>query len=132
MSAVLMFEQQLSTETCYSCGIVFAVPHYFKVKRLEDRQSFWCPNGHAQAYCKSSLEKLRAEMQAKIDAEASRAEFWRRDSEQLKKTLTETRSKLTRTQKRVGNGVCPCCKRSFTDLHRHMKSKHPSYAAEVA
>jgi hypothetical protein len=26
--------------------------------------------------------------------------------------------------KRVNAGICPCCNRHFTDLERHMKSKH--------
>lgn len=29
---------------------------------------------------------------------------------------------------RVGKGVCPCCKRSFTNLRRHMTTKHPDVA----
>jgi hypothetical protein len=31
--------------------------------------------------------------------------------------------------RRVGNGVCPCCSRSFTNLKRHIRSKHPDYPA---
>ena len=37
------------------------------------------------------------------------------------------KGQLTKVKKRVGNGVCPCCTRSFTDLARHMESKHPAY-----
>ena len=29
---------------------------------------------------------------------------------------------------RTGNGVCPCCKRSFTNLRRHMNTKHPNFS----
>ncbi len=32
-----------------------------------------------------------------------------------------------RTRKRVGSGVCPCCSRTFQQLARHMKAKHPAY-----
>jgi hypothetical protein len=31
---------------------------------------------------------------------------------------------------RIGNGVCPCCNRSFTNLRRHMTTKHPEYPKE--
>lgn len=31
---------------------------------------------------------------------------------------------------RVGAGVCPCCKRTFQQLARHMKCKHPKYRTE--
>jgi hypothetical protein len=26
--------------------------------------------------------------------------------------------------------VCPCCQRSFQNLSRHMKTKHPEYPGE--
>lgn len=32
------------------------------------------------------------------------------------------------TLRRIAAGVCPCCRRSFTDLARHMSSQHPDYA----
>jgi hypothetical protein len=35
-------------------------------------------------------------------------------------------------QKRVGNGVCPCCNRTFEDLARHMKVKHREYSLAAA
>lgn len=31
----------------------------------------------------------------------------------------------TRKLSRVQRGVCPCCKRSFSNLARHMEKKHP-------
>lgn len=39
-----------------------------------------------------------------------------------------TKGVVTRTRNRIANGVCPCCDRSFTNLQRHMASKHPDYA----
>jgi hypothetical protein len=30
-----------------------------------------------------------------------------------------------RLEKRVRSGLCPCCKRSFVNLKRHMATKHP-------
>ena len=35
---------------------------------------------------------------------------------------------LTRVKRRVGNGVCPCCNRTFKNLADHMTTKHPDYA----
>lgn len=28
-------------------------------------------------------------------------------------------------QTRIGAGICPCCNRTFSQLARHMQSKHP-------
>ena len=33
----------------------------------------------------------------------------------------------TRISKRVKNGVCICCNRTFADLARHMATKHPTF-----
>ncbi len=35
---------------------------------------------------------------------------------------------MTKVKKRAANGVCPCCNRTFSDLARHMKAKHPDFA----
>lgn len=35
--------------------------------------------------------------------------------------------KLDRAKQRVGAGSCPCCKRHFKALSRHMACKHPAY-----
>lgn len=38
-----------------------------------------------------------------------------------------TKGQLTKTKKRIANGVCPCCNRSFANLERHMAGQHPDY-----
>lgn len=130
MSAVLDFNQRLVAITCYKCGITFAVPQYFKTKRQEDTETFWCPNGHNQAYVKSEAQKLREQ----LAEEKRNSEWWQnvaksRES-QIKGAniqLGKVKAKLKRTEIRVSNGVCPCCNRSFTNVRRHMKTKHPDY-----
>ena len=39
------------------------------------------------------------------------------------------RDRMRRYRMRVGCGVCPCCRRQFQDLKRHMHRQHPSWAA---
>lgn len=124
MSAVLNFNQQLQTETCYKCGIVFAVPSYFREKRLLDKNSFWCPNGHSQAYIKSEIDQLKSQ----LEAERRSTEWQRARANTLEKSLSAQKGQLTKLKNRVANGVCPCCKRTFQDLSRHMHNKHPDYS----
>lgn len=51
--------------TCYKCGIPFLVPSYFKEKRINNHENFWCPNGHMQAFVgKTEAEKLREQLRA--------------------------------------------------------------------
>ena len=135
MSAVLDFNQRLTTITCYKCGIVFAVPQYFKTKRQEDTENFWCPNGHSQAYIKSEAQKLREQ----LEAERRNVEWYKnmaksKDSQikGMNIQLGKAKAKLKRTETRVAHGVCPCCHRQFQNMSRHMKTKHPDYVEGVS
>ena len=109
---------------CYSCGITFAVPETWNNKRLEDGKSFWCPNGHQQHYTKTEVQILRE----RLEMERKNAEFWRQQKAAIERSASALRGQATKLRKRLANGVCPCCKRSFPDLHRHMTTKHPEYA----
>jgi hypothetical protein len=58
-------------------------------------------------------------------AEARRRERAVRDLlEQEENSHRATRGHLTRVKKRVQNGVCPKCNRTFQNLQRHMASQH--------
>jgi hypothetical protein len=112
----LQVKQEFETCECYSCGVVFAMTkehrRFFLDKR--DKATFYCPNGHPQCYTgMSDKEKLEQE----------RA----RHQETLAR-LNVAEAKRVQLEKRIKRGVCPCCKRSFTALARHIKTKHPEYA----
>jgi hypothetical protein len=109
-------DQKFETQECYQCGVIFAITEqqyrYFLDKR--DKANFYCPNGHAQHFTgQSDAEKLAAEKA--------------RHQETLAR-LNVAEAERERLKKRIKRGVCPCCKRSFTALARHIKSKHPEYA----
>ena len=116
----------LQEETCIECGILFAMPADYIKTRQETGKSFYCPNGHSMVYGKGTATALREQLK---DAE----ERARRLAAQLVSAtdqLQATKKELQRHKKRTANGVCPCCNRSFVQLQRHMKTKHPEYQAE--
>lgn len=115
-------QETLVTETCASCGVIFAMPAHFAEKRRETGDSFHCPNGHSLVY-QSELRKLRAQ----LDAEQTRVKRLREEVERERKRHAATKGELTKMRKRAGAGVCPCCKRSFVALARHVASKHPDF-----
>jgi hypothetical protein len=131
LNNVLAFQQQFQEITCYKCAVLFAVPAYFKTKRLEDHETFWCPNGHSQAFTgKSEAEKLREQLereQRALGFAREREAALRQQRDTLEHRLNGTKGALTKIKKRVAGGCCPCCKRSFTDLRRHMTTKHPDF-----
>lgn len=127
MSAVLNYSTSLISIECYKCGVVFAVSRSFNAQRLEDKASFFCPNGHSQAYVESEVDRVRREMQSQLDHEASRADMWKRESESNKRELTAAKGQMTKLKKRITNGVCPVCNRNFVALGKHIRGQHPEF-----
>lgn len=118
---------ELEAMECCNCGIFFAVPKaYLKDRRL-DKKGFYCPNGHSLSYAEGSLEKLarqKQESEQALHAQLNKANHARLVAE---KERDGERRKRQKVEKRVANGVCPCCNRTFADLARHMNGKHPEF-----
>jgi hypothetical protein len=125
------FETVLEAETCYKCGLVFAMPHALVLQLKRSHAVFYCPAGHGQCYATESSEE-------KLDKEVKKyRELLRREREYAasvvsernaaQRSLSATKGVLTRTKKRIANGVCPCCHRTFAELQKHMASQHPEY-----
>jgi len=110
---------------CCKCAFVFAVDNRWDNKRRRDHKSFWCPHcGTRQSYSgKSDLEKLKEE----IYSERSNSKWYQRRFESEKKSKSALKGQFTKFKNRIGVGVCPCCKRNFKQLARHMENKHPDY-----
>lgn len=117
---------QLVTEECSACGILYAFPETLRQQALAyHNQKFYCPNGHSQSYTgPTDAEKERARADRLERRLANKDE----DLRATRASLTATKGQLTKTKKRVANGVCPCCNRSFANLGRHMAGQHPQYA----
>ena len=107
------------------CGHRVYLTDDFIERRKRDHKSFYCTvcgeNRHWPQ--KSDLEALRGRLASTQDMldtarqQRDHAEHRRRGEKAAK----------TRIKNRIANGVCPCCQRSFKDLHRHMQNKHPDY-----
>lgn len=115
---------------CCNCDIPFFLPDYKEEKCLEDGSNFYCPSGHPMVFTDNEVTKLKRELQK----EKQRREWAERNGENLLKarqkterTLVATKGHVTRIKNRVGNGVCPCCNRTFQNVKRHMNCKHPDW-----
>jgi hypothetical protein len=125
----------IAITACHACGVQFGMPKSLLAARRADGKGFWCPNGHSLAFRETETDRLRKELERtkrraeSLDAMATSA------LDQLaseRKALSATRGQLTKTRKRIANGVCPCCHRSFVKLAAHMQTKHPDYAETPA
>lgn len=136
-STILEFPNTLEPVTCCVCGVQFAFPATLYRKKLEDKTRFFCPNGHEQHFVgKSEVEKLREQLererrehQAALETERQTTHSWRSSYESAENSRRATKAQLTKVKNRVANGVCPCCKRTFTNLRQHMSRQHPDFNA---
>jgi hypothetical protein len=102
---------------CGECGVMFWVTNSFYQERRKRNIGWTCPNGHNRIFKESDVDILKRQIKEEQSKLAS-AQF----------ELMVASKKIKRIEKRVKNGSCPCCKRSFVQLERHMKTKHPDYA----
>lgn len=123
-----MFVNDLDLTKCAMCGCYFGVPDGFLRDRQHDKRTFYCPNGHELSYKQSEAEKLRLERDRLVQRLAQKDDELR-DLENRRRAAL---GQVTKLRNRVGNGVCPCCTRSFTNLRRHMETEHPEFKAEAA
>jgi hypothetical protein len=118
----ILYTEKLSVIHCAECAMAFAVPERFETDRRRDHKTFHCPIGHHNFFgAESDVERanrlLREAEIARIEADAAR--------NRAQMEAKTAQRKLARVKHRVANGVCPCCTRTFTNLARHMASKHP-------
>lgn len=127
MSAVFKYQQELEATSCCVCGIQFGVPPYFIDNARKNAGSLYCPNGHRLGWSETEADKLRKQIHKANEL----LEWQRARASTLEKSLVAQKGQMTKLKKRLAHGVCPFCKRSFQDVARHMKSKHPDYSTEV-
>lgn len=113
----------LSFETvdCYKCGVTFAMTVTYTAERRRDHENWYCPNGHGQRWAgESQEEKLARELKETRERAGTAIASWREQFAHERASHTATKGKLTKTLKRVENGVCPHCNRTFVNLARHI------------
>lgn len=108
--AAVKFEVEFASCCCSQCGINYYVPENWENKRRQQHDTFYCPNGHNQ-YFPHETEAEKYKRKSEVLADQVRME-------------REQREKLERQLARVKKGTCPKCNRHFTNVERHMKSKH--------
>ena len=127
----------LSTLSCSECQVLFALTNGFIAKRLEDRKTWYCPNGHSQWYPGKTEEQKRKEVEAQLEASQKTTQRLRTSlREAHEQTAAERRrtaaykGALTKARKRIGKGTCPECRRHFPALREHMATQHPDLSTQ--
>ena len=103
------------------------------------RQQFWCPYcGNQQGWGQSRHEKELAALKSENERLARNVQYQEQrkreaqaEAAHFRKSRDGMKGVLAKERKRVANGVCPCCNRTFGNLQRHMATKHPDHAAAI-
>lgn len=110
------------TESCCNCGIIFGMLSDFREVLTNDpNKTFYCPNGHGMSFRKSKEQRLREEAERALKMKENELANIAAAKVQLESQLKRSERDL----KRLKNGVCPCCNRTFQNLHNHIKKQHP-------
>lgn len=142
MSTTQTHTETLAIINCANCSILFGIPKHYQQARREDHAAFHCPNGHSNVYRADENDRLRREL-ARAESEAQhqkmmrgfaeeRAEGARKQADRERMGRLGERSAKVKLQKRINNGMCPCCRRSFRGLAEHMRKMHPEFVDDAA
>ena len=141
MSEQLTYCGELTVLKCW-CGIRHAVPEELRRHQLRQRDngqsvdSIYCPLGHTHVPSgEGESARLRRELDSKqraLDAKERYAQSLREQRDAAVRRESAQKAAKTRIKNRIAKGVCPCCNRSFENLHRHMTSQHPDYTKQDA
>lgn len=141
MAVVLReYAGELVVERCW-CGIQHAVPRSLVDTQIAEKDrgremSIYCPLGHGWVRSgKTEAQKMKEEVERRDRLIAQE----RASHDQTRAALRETerrrraeKAAKTKLKKRVVKGMCPCCDRFFSNVHRHISHMHPEYVVEAA
>lgn len=125
-TAKINTEVDLTVKQCPVCYVHYAIPQMMENRKQENGGNWYCPNGDSLIFTKTKAQKLEAE----LAKEKENVEYWMNRKDEVDRELKAKKGELTKLKNRVISGVCPCCQRSFVNLQRHMKTKHPELVTE--
>ncbi len=133
---ILINGQTMIIKECQTCGVLHTFPKIIHDNRYRDGGYWHCPNGHQWGWKEGNeereairLERDRLKQQAaQKDDEIRQLRF---EMMHVEMQRDEAKAKHVNARKRAGAGMCPCCKRTFSQVARHMKTKHPAFKAEA-
>lgn len=120
MSVAIAVTVELTQFSCGECGGTYAINERYRQQKHDKGGGWTCP------YCKCNWGYF-GETEAQKNARLLKEE-----RERHQRTLAlknEVEAERDRLKRRVAHGTCPCCKRTFRQLARHMQAKHPGFKA---
>lgn len=128
-------EVEMAMEECCNCYMPFYMPQSFEKNKRKNHETFYCPAGHGQHYTGATEEeRLRKKLKvAQNDNEFLQTRLNNSVAERVatERRLTAAKGRITKVQKQLKKGQCPCCETYFSDLDLHLKEQHPDFDLEI-
>lgn len=120
--------------TCPVCRYVFCIDSDTDATLRLSHNNFWCPicKGQMNYSGPSKMERELASLKENLKWAQERADRAMNDAAYYKRQRDAQKGQVTRLKNRAAAGMCPCCNRHFTNLERHMGTKHPEFAKDVS
>lgn len=129
MTTTMVFGVEYVLVSCNSdvggaqtCGQSFAMSRRFYDQTHRTGETWYCPSGHPRVWSGKTTEQKLADAQSRETALQDQLRAAIEDAE-------HARSLHARDRARIAKGMCPCCRRYFGNVHRHITTQHPEYAA---
>lgn len=120
---------ELTEISCGQCGGVYAINERKRKQCAQEGTSWHCP------YCQTGWGYTNngenAKLKRELEQERKRKEWAEQEAKNAEARRAAAEGQVTKLKKRIAGGACPCCKRSFQNLHRHMTTKHPDFSAST-
>lgn len=118
----------LTVTTCKTCGVLHAIPVALLEGKRREGGFYFCPNGHQWGWSEGEREheeKSVAALQSKNSKLQGEIRIAEARARQLEVDLKSKSNEIRRMNRRATAGTCQFCHRTFTQMARHMESKHP-------
>lgn len=126
MGQVLTLAVQLQSVDCGECGGVYAINERYHQKCAQEGKSWTCPYCNVGWGFENRGENAR--LKAELEAEKVRKVRALAEANEQRSRAIRAEESRERLKRRVKAGACPCCKRSFVALARHIANKHPEFS----
>lgn len=126
----------LHAVTCATCHMLYAIPdslYRSAVRYPGETENGWklcCPLGHEWWFTGVDVDQQLRDERDRAARERARHDQTRARLTAQRGAATRARNERDRLKRHATAGVCPVdgCHRHFTNLERHIASKHPAYA----
>jgi hypothetical protein len=111
---------------CGTCAVWHTVPEIVHDSYYREGGFWHCPNGHQRGYRRGQEEIDRENIRLERDRlKQQQAQLMDEIAAQRTRAVAAEK-KVLQTKRRANAGVCQCCNRTFSNVQRHMKIKHPN------